>query len=31
MKDETLTKEKSRIFDTYYERIIKERYFPTVQ
>lgn len=28
MKDETLTEKKSRIFDTYYERIIKERYFP---
>ena len=28
MKDETLHEKKLRIFDTYYERIIKERYFP---
>lgn len=28
MRDETLQEEKLRIFETYYERIIKERYYP---
>lgn len=28
MRDETLQEKKLRIFETYYERIIKERYYP---